>query len=80
MTTLTLELPESLIEQLRQRHISEQEIQAVAVAALEFWLANADQAEKGTAQSAGRFSASGTQFARRLIQQNRTLFETLAQR
>jgi len=80
MTTLTLELPESLVERLRERHISEQEIQTVAVAALEFWLASADQIEKPAAPAVGRFAASGASFARRLIQQNRALFETLAQR
>ncbi|HKZ86093.1 MAG TPA: hypothetical protein VJ793_20855 [Anaerolineae bacterium] len=80
MTTLTLELPESLVERLRERRISEQEIQTVAVAALEFWLANAGQIEKPATPAAGRFAASGASFARRLIQQNRALFKTFAQR
>lgn len=80
MTTLTLELPEALAERLRKRRISEQDIQAVAVAALEFWLENADHVEQLATPTPGRFGASGTSFARRLIQQNRALFETLAQR
>jgi len=52
----------------------------VAVAALEFWLANAGQIEKPATPAAGRFAASGASFARRLIQQNRALFKTFAQR
>ncbi len=80
MQTLTLELPETLAQQLRQKHISEQEIQAVVVATLELWLANRDQAPFQAASYTGRFAESGTSFARHLIQENRELFETLAHR
>jgi hypothetical protein len=37
--TLTIELPDSLIDQLKERQIPEEELKAVAVAALEIWLA-----------------------------------------
>lgn len=76
MTTITLDLPLSLTEQLVQRQIAEEEIKAVALAAIELWLA---QPTTETEQS-GRFSQSAVPFARHLIQQNRELFETLAQR
>ena len=80
MTTMTLELPDSLAQQLQQKHVSPQLVQSVAVAALEFWLANADELPQDTAQASTRFTESGADFARRLIQQNRALFEALAQR
>ena len=72
--TLTIELPDSLIEQFRERHISEEELTAVAVAALEIWLAG----QRST--NGGRFSESAVPFMRRLIAENRELFEALAQR
>ncbi|MBI4673164.1 MAG: hypothetical protein HY741_16035 [Chloroflexi bacterium] len=78
MTTLTLELPDTLAEQLRQQQINTKEIQAIVVVTLETWLASLGQ--NSTTQNRGRFAESGTLFARRLIQQNRELFETLAQR
>jgi hypothetical protein len=72
--TLTIELPDSLIEQLHQRQIPEDEIRAVAVAALEIWLAQQHST------SGGRFAESAVPFVRRLITENRELFEALAQR
>jgi hypothetical protein len=72
--TLTIELPDSLTQQFRERQIPEKEIQNVVLAALEIWLAQ-DNATNG-----GRFAESAIPFVRRLIAQNRALFETLAQR
>ena len=80
MTTITLELPDTLAQQLRQGHVDDKEIQTVAVAAIEFWLANSEQLAALAARSGGRFTESGTLFARHLIQQNRALFESLARR
>ena len=71
--SLTIELPDSLIEQLRERGIPEEELKAVAVAALEIWLAR----EHST--NGGRFSESAVPFVRRLIAENRELFDALAQ-
>jgi hypothetical protein len=79
MTTITLELPDTLAQQLRQGRVDDKEIQTVAVAA-EFWLANSEQLAALAARSGGRFTESGTLFARHLIQQNRALFESLARR
>jgi hypothetical protein len=72
--TLTIELPDSLIEQFNERQIPEEEIKAVAVAALEIWLAQQHST------ISGRFSESAVHFVRRLIAENRELFEALAQR
>lgn len=72
--TLTIELPDSLIAQLNERQIPEKELKAVTIAALEIWLAQ-QQSTNG-----GRFSESAVPFVRRLIAENRELFEALAQR
>ena len=72
--TLTIELPDSLIEQFRERQIPEEEIKAVAIAALEIWLAQ----EYST--NGRRFTESAVPFVRRLIAENRELFDALAQR
>ncbi|NUO83742.1 hypothetical protein HUU05_27005 [candidate division KSB1 bacterium] len=72
--TLTIELPDSLTQQFRARRIPEKKIQSVALAALEIWLTQ----EETT--NASRFAESAAPFVRRLIAQNRVLFETLAQR
>ena len=74
---LAIELPDALSEQLRARQIPEKEIGAVAIAALEIWLAQQPVNHAGTG---GRFSKSAEPFVRQLIAQNRELFEALAQR
>ena len=38
-TTLSIDVPESLIQQFRQRQISDKQIEAIVLAALEIWLA-----------------------------------------
>lgn len=72
--TLTIDLPDSLIEQFKERQISEEELRAVAIAALEIWLAGQHS------KNGGRFAESAVPFVRRLIEENRQLFDTLAQR
>lgn len=72
--TLTIELPETLTEQLRARSIPDKEAEAVAIAALEIWLAQKHSV------SGNRFNESAVPFVQRLIAQNRELFEKLAQR
>lgn len=71
--TLTIELPDSLVEQLRERQIPEAEMKAVAIAALEIWLAQQHST------TGGRSSESAVQFTRRLIVENHELFDALAQ-
>jgi hypothetical protein len=72
--TLTIELPEALSAQFRERNIPEPEIRAVALAALEIWLA------QPPTENGKRFGDSAVPFAQRLISQNRELFEALAKR
>lgn len=72
--TLTMELPETLLNQFRERQVPEKEIEAIVVAALELWLAQPQE------QAEGRFGNSAVTFTRRLVAQNRELFETLAKR
>lgn len=71
---VTLDLPDSLIRQFRERQIPDEELKAVAIAALEIWLAQ----EHSTI--GGSFSESALPFVRRLIAENRELFVALAQR
>jgi|GEM_PF-1897589 len=72
--TLTIELPNSLIEEFRERGIPEEEMRAVAIAALEIWLAQEHS------RSNGRFRESAVYFVQRLIAENHELFDALAQR
>jgi hypothetical protein len=72
--TLTIELPDALIRQAAEREIPEEDLKAVAVAAVEIWLARSHSTD------GGRFSESAVPFVRRLIAGNRELFEALAQR
>jgi hypothetical protein len=75
--TLTIEVPDRLIEQFHDRQIPDEELKAVAIAALEIWLA---QQQQERSMNGGRFSESAVPFVRRLINENRELFEALAQR
>jgi hypothetical protein len=70
--TLTIELPDSLFEQLCEREIPKEEMKAAAIAALEIWLA------QHHSTNGGRFSKSAVPFVRRLIAENRELFDALA--
>ncbi|MGZ8844475.1 MAG: hypothetical protein ACXW18_12490 [Pyrinomonadaceae bacterium] len=72
--TLTTELPEALIRQAAEREIPGEDLKAVAVAAVEIWLARWHSVD------GGRFSESAVPFVRRLISGNRELFDALAQR
>jgi hypothetical protein len=78
-STITLELPEALASQMDEQRVSEQELQAVLTAMLETWLAQRAGIQEAVAKP-GRFSRSAIPFARRLVAQNRTLFEELAKR
>ncbi len=72
--TLTIDLPDSLSRQCRERRIPDDEIKAVIVAALEVWLA------QESSENSGPFAESAVPFVKRLITRNRELFEALAQR
>ena len=72
--TITLELPDMLAQQLRKKQVDEKEIKAIALAALEMWLAQTGEQATTDVRSKGRFSESAVPFTRRLISQNRELF------
>lgn len=72
--SLTIELPDILTQQVRARQIPEKEIQAIALAAVEIWLAQRETKEES------RFTESAVPFVQQLIANNRELFETLANR
>jgi len=81
MSTLTIELPETLSQVVRTRNVPVEEVQAVAVIAVENWLRiRSDRVAKGHGQGKGRsrFRASAVPFVEKLIQENRELFEQLA--
>jgi len=74
--TLTIELPDRLIEQFHDREIPDEELKAVAIAALEIWLSQQHQ----QSANGSRFTESAVPFIRQLVTENRELFEALAQR
>jgi hypothetical protein len=81
MSTLTIELPETLAQVVRTHNVPVEEVQAVAVIAVENWLRiRPDKIAKGNGHENGhsRFSASAVPFVEKLIQENRGLFERLA--
>ena len=78
-STITLKVPEALALQMDEQQVSEQELQAVLTAMLEVWLAQRTSRQE-TISEPGRFSQSAIPFARRLVAQNRALFEELAKR
>jgi hypothetical protein len=78
-STITLEIPEILALQMDEQQVSDQELQAVLTAMLETWLAQRASWQEAIAKP-GRFSQSAIPFARRLVAQNRVLFEELAKR
>jgi hypothetical protein len=80
MTTITLELPKTLVEQIQEKHVDQKEVEAIAFGALEIWLAQKEQPANIEIDRSKRFAESALPFIRNLIEQNRELFETLAQR
>ncbi|KAA0223862.1 hypothetical protein EDS67_25110 [candidate division KSB1 bacterium] len=72
--SFTIELPDILTQQVRARQIPEKEIQAIALAAVEIWLAQRET------KDGNRFTESAVPFVQQLIANNRELFETLANR
>lgn len=73
MTKLTLQLPPRLVQALEAVQIGETQAREIALAALELCA----QRATGLPPSA---ASEATQFARRMIEENRTLFDELARR
>ena len=75
MTSVTVELPETLSQAIQQRRIPRQRLEGAVISFLEFFVHELDQ--EATAPSAQPLS-DGADFARRVIGNNRELFEALA--
>jgi len=71
---LSIELPDSLIRQARDQQVPDEELRAIAIAAMEIWLSRKQSTNNGP------FAQSAVPFTRQLVAQNHELFETLAQR
>jgi len=74
MTTLTIELPDALVQQAHARKISPQRLERVIIRFVELYLEEADAAS----QTARSTWSDPAEFARRVIANNRELFEELA--
>lgn len=81
MSTLTIELPQTLLETIQDQNVPFEEVQAVIVKAVDEWLQSRSAAGKADEQDAkrSRFATSATPFTEKLIRENRDLFERLAQ-
>jgi hypothetical protein len=76
--TLTIDLPESVAQELGSRHISDQQIRAFVIQVVEAWLRIQSTESAQPEKTRSRFSASASGFAEKLVRENRELFERLA--
>lgn len=85
MTTFTVELPEKLVTELKERNVSNDIVQRFIIRSLELWLrvsyrfdapAKTDDADDLLARP---FSVDATPFVDQLLDENLDLFEELAQ-
>ena len=74
MTRITLDVPAGLARALEAKRISESQARQIALAALELC------ARQGTGLPPAAAASEARQFARRVIEENRALFEELARR
>ena len=75
MTTLTIELPEPLAQQVQAHGISPQRLEEAIIHFVQFYLEESQNAQPSSTRTDW---ADGSQFARRVIANNRELFEELA--
>lgn len=80
MDKVAIELPESVTQELDNRHIPLQRVRMFVVQAIEAWLRVQDQQDTAdpNAQPPSRFSESALPFAEKLVNENRELFEQLS--
>jgi hypothetical protein len=79
---MTIELPEDLTIELKDRHIPDEIVHQIAVNAIKSWLHTKSEALPGSENADGRsspFAESATPFIDKLIDENRSLFDRLAQ-
>lgn len=75
MTSVTVELPETLSQAIQQHRIPRQRLEGAVISFLEFFVRELD--EEATAPFAQPLN-DGADFARRVIGNNRELFEALS--
>jgi len=77
--TMTIELPESVAQELDQRHISNHQVRAFVIEVVEAWLRIQSREQDTDNQNReSRFYQSALVFAEKLVRENRDLFEQLA--
>ena len=74
MATLTIELSDVLLQQVHERKISPQRLESAIVRFVELYLEEADS----SSQKVNSTWSDPAEFARRVIANNRELFEELA--
>ena len=76
MDTLTIELPEQLVQQIQAQKISSQRLESVIIRLVEAYLREIKEASKTTEST----WTDSEEFARRVIANNQALFEELSRR
>ncbi len=80
MATLTIELPDELITELNKQQISNKLIDNLVEQTLRVWLRRVPETTlKAEQNPTAPFATSATTYAETLIDENRELFERLAQ-
>ena len=80
MDTITVRLPEVIAAQLEAERISEEDLSTFLIAAVKVWLMRYERLPKETHPPwSEAFQESAVAFADQLIDENRALFEELAQ-
>jgi len=78
MITLTIELPETLAEQVQARGLSQKALEKTMIHLLQAYLQEFEPAPPDDRVEPKQPGVSGQAFARRMIARNRELFEELA--
>lgn len=85
MAAMTIELPESVTEEINERRIPPQQVRAFVVEAVEAWprmLATpgvtTQEQDLGQLAAPSRFADATRPFIEKLLNENRTLFEEFA--
>lgn len=79
-STLTVELPDQLAEELAENQVNVNDLNAFVVGAVEAWLRRRKASQSETSSWSGTFRQSAVAFVDELIEDNRELFEELARR
>jgi len=80
MNTITVRLPEVIATQLEAQRISQEDLNTFLIAAVKVWLMRLERPPKETRRPWSKaFQESAVVFVDQLIDENRALFEELAQ-